>query len=102
MRKAVLMAGTLGLFVALLTGSTWFYLYNRGLSGTSGARVFASISHYAWPSSILMMDADHLDFGTVLLFVMSSLVNAIIYGIIGFCLYFVWRRVFATNRTLPT
>jgi hypothetical protein len=99
MKKIVLIAATLGLLVAFSTGCVWFYIYNHGLSETGGAHLFARISSYVWPTSIVMMDANRADFGTILLFLTSSIMNAFIYGIVAFCTCFVWRRLFGAVST---
>jgi hypothetical protein len=36
----------MGFLVALLMGCIWFYMYNHGLSDTTGARFFIKIDRY--------------------------------------------------------
>ena len=83
-------------------GCIWFYIYNHDLSDTSGARFFVKIGHYAWPTAIMMMDADKVEFGTVLLFLVSSFANAFVYGVVSFCIYVVWRKIFWTDTALSS
>jgi hypothetical protein len=101
MKKTIFVAAFIGFFIALSIGASWFYIYNHGLSETASARRFAKWSAYAWPTSIMMMDADHLDFGTALLFLTSSILNAVIYASVGACLCFGWKRVFSGRVEQP-
>jgi hypothetical protein len=94
MRKVVSIAATTGFLVALSMGCIWFYIYNRGLSDTSGAQFFVKIGGYMWPTAIMMMDADKVAFGTVLLFLASSIANAFVYGVVALGIYAVWRKIF--------
>jgi len=98
MKKIVLAAATAGFFVALLDGGLWYYLYSHGLTETVGARLLAKIGRYAWPTAIMMMDADRVDFGTLFLFVSSAILNASVYGFVAFCAYLVWSTVFGRDR----
>jgi hypothetical protein len=100
MKKVILVAATVGFLVALLTGCVWYYLYSHSLADTEGARLFAAISRFSWPTGIMMMEADQADFGKILLFLISSICNAFIYGIVACCIYFGWRKIYGTHGTM--
>jgi hypothetical protein len=87
MKKMALGVATAGFLVAVSSGCAWFYIYSHGLYETGGARIFAKIITYAWPTSLMLMEVGQADFGTVLLFLTSSIANAFIYGIVGLCIY---------------
>ncbi|SRR6266478_5094953 len=97
MKKVLIAAAAAGFSIAICAGSAWFYIYSRGLSETGSARVFAKVLGCVWPTSIIMMDADKLDVGTILLFLVSSLANAFVYGIVAFSIYFVLRKLVGTG-----
>jgi hypothetical protein len=102
MKKVILISAATGFLVALSMGCIWFYIYNHGLSDTSGAQLFVKIGRYVWPTVIMMMDVDKVDFGTVLLFLASSITNAFVYGVVASCIYVVRRKIFGTDRALSS
>jgi hypothetical protein len=98
MKRVFLIGGTVGFLVAFTAGCVWYYLYYHGLADTGGARLFGRISEYAWPTGIMLMDADQADFGSILLLLISSIGNGVIYGIVACCIYFGWRKILAIGN----
>ena len=97
MSKIVLVAAIAGLLVALSMGCLWFFIYTHGLSDTSGAHFFIRIIRYVWPTTIMMFDADHVDLGTVFLFLTSAVANAFIYALFAFSVASVWKKIFCAQ-----
>ncbi len=96
MKKVFAIGAITGFLVSLITACAWYYAYTWGRTETAGGHILSKAISYAWPTSFFMIDADKLDLTTVVMFLISSIGNAILYGIVALFVYAVWCKLSTT------
>jgi hypothetical protein len=94
------MAALLGLFTPILFFSAQLLIENLGMSSQAWTEELLNAQLMAWPSSIVMMataGVDPLGGPALAVFAISTLVNVVLYGIVG---WLIWIGLFRSRAVL--